>query len=100
MGKYCSFCGKKIKSDNSVCNCNKKNENHNIRKIKYGTCLAAVIGISLLYFAIAGILALVLNVFDVNINKSIFNIFVYVLPMGGVVFSPIISAIMYVVNNK
>lgn len=100
MGHYCSFCGKKINSDNSVCNCNKKTEKHNARQIKYGTCLAAVLGMSFIYFIIVGILALTLNAFDVNINQSVFNIFVYVIPIGGAVFSPIIAFIMYVVNNK
>ena len=97
MGKYCSFCGKKLKSDNSVCNCNKKN---NVKKLKYGTCLAAVLGISFIYFIIVGILALILNAFNVSINQSVFNIFVYVIPIGGVVVSPVIAVIMYVVNNK
>lgn len=100
MGKYCSFCGKKLNSDNSVCNCNKKTEKHNARPIKYGTCLAAVLGINFIYFIIVGILALTLNAFGVNINQSFFNVFVYVIPIGGTVFSPIIAFIMYIVNNK
>ena len=95
--KYCSFCGRKLNSDNSVCDCNKK---YNVRQIKYGTCLATVLGISFIYFVIVGILSLILNAFSVSINQSIFNIFVYVIPIGGVVFSPIIAVIMYVVNNK
>lgn len=99
MGKYCSFFEKKLNSDNSVCNCNKKTEKYNVRQIKYGKYLLIVNGISILCIIIIWMLIFMLN----SIKSKIEYDFLYLLGLifpCGVLSSPIIAGIIYYIHNK
>ena len=108
MANFCGKCGNKIEDNGSFCsNCgnqvnfNNLNKQNNKKKIGYGKCLGFTI-----LFTILGALGIFLIGWLVGLisrlagNQIVMPFIMFGLPILGIVFSPIIALIIYLIKNK
>lgn len=108
MANFCGKCGNKIEDNGSFCsNCgnqvnfNNLNNQTNKKKIGYGKCLGFTI-----LFTILGALGIFLIGWLVGListlagNQIVMPFIMFGLPILGIVFSPIIALIIYLIKNK
>jgi len=104
MGNFCSKCGNKIESNESFCsNCGNQLNFNNVnnqtkkKKIGYGKCLGFTILVALGIGFIGWLVGMITALAG---NRLELPFLMFGLPILGIVFSPIIALIVYLIKNK
>ena len=102
MEKFCSKCGNEIENNKSFCsNCGNQLktdvQNSQRKKIGYGKCLGFTILGVLCAFFLGWLISFASALVGAKMNMSLIMIGV---PILGIVFSPIIALIVYLIKNK